>query len=70
MELGEFAQSRAWLVSALEQESENTKIISNLGTLALREGKREEAVSFFRTVLEFDPRDQLARAMLRDLGEE
>ncbi len=70
MELGEFAQSRAWLISALEQESENTKIISNLGTLALREGKREEAVSFFRTVLEFDPRDQLALAMLRDLGEE
>lgn len=69
MELGEFAQSRAWLISALEQESENTKIISNLGTLALREGKREEAVSFFRTVLEFDPKDQLALNMLGELGE-
>lgn len=69
MELGDFAQSRAWLISALERESENTKIISNLGTLALREGKRDEAVSFFRTVLEFDPKDRLALAMLSELTE-
>lgn len=69
MELGEFAQSRAMLASALEQDSENTKIISNMGTVALREGKRDEAVAFFRTVLEFDPKDRVAAEMLAELGE-
>ncbi len=70
MELGDFAKSRAWLVSALETESENTKIISNLGTLALREGKRDEAISFFKTVLEFDPKDRMALEMLAELDGE
>ncbi|HPO01794.1 MAG TPA: tetratricopeptide repeat protein [Treponemataceae bacterium] len=64
MELGELDKSRACLISALEQESENTKIIANLGMVALRKGNHEEADGFFRTVLEIDPRDQLAREML------
>lgn len=69
MELGEFAQSRSWLASALEQDPENVKIMSNLGTVALREGKREEAASFFRAALEFDPKDRLAAQMLQELEE-
>ncbi len=68
MELGDYAQSRSWLASALEQDPENVKIMSNLGTVALREGKREEAASFFRAALEFDPKDRLAAQMLQELS--
>ena len=42
--------------------------MSNLGTVALREGKREEAASFFRAALEFDPKDRLAAQMLQELS--
>jgi Flp pilus assembly protein TadD, contains TPR repeats len=64
MELGDYEKSRQSLIAALEQESENTKVIANLGMLALRQGNQEEAAGFFRTVLEIDPNDQLAREML------
>lgn len=47
MELAQFDESRRWLTNALEQEPDNIKIISNLGTLALKEGKKEEAKAFF-----------------------
>jgi Flp pilus assembly protein TadD len=67
MELGELAESRRWLVSALEEDSENTKIISNLGMVALRAGNKTEAEGFFRTVLEIDPKDRLALEMLAQI---
>ena len=69
MELSRFDESRRWLITALEQEPENIKIISNLGTLALKEGKTEEAKAFFRTVLDIYPEDPLAREVLQRLGE-
>jgi Flp pilus assembly protein TadD len=64
MELGDMAQSRTWLYAALEQDPENTKVICNLGALALREGKKDEAAGFFRTALEIDPNDRMAKEML------
>jgi len=64
MELGDFAGSRAALVSALGQEGDNTKIIANLGILAMRQNNMQEAAGFFRTVLEIDPKDKLALEML------
>ena len=70
MELGNLAESKRWLVSALESDSENTKIISNLGMVALREGNKTEAEGFFRTVLEFDPKDRLALEMLAQIEKE
>ncbi len=69
MELGELDQSRSWLISALEEETENTKVIANLGVLSLRQGKKAEAAGFFRTVLEIDPKDQMAREMLAGIEE-
>jgi Flp pilus assembly protein TadD len=66
MELGELDQSRDWLVEALSEEPENTKIIANLGMVSLRKGKKEEAAGFFRTVLEIDPKDQIAKEMLKN----
>ena len=67
MELGNYPEGKRWLTSALEADGENTKIISNLGMLALREGNKTEAEGFFRTVLEFDPKDRLALEMLAQI---
>jgi Flp pilus assembly protein TadD len=60
LELGQFREARRELEKALRAEPGNTKIISNLGVIALREGNIDEAERFFRSVLEFDSRDPLA----------
>lgn len=70
MELDRFEESRQWLFSALEQEPENIKIISNLGTLALKEGNTEDAKAYFRTVLDIYPDDMLAIEILKKLETE
>jgi tetratricopeptide (TPR) repeat protein len=67
MELKEFSSARKHLETALYIDGENTKIISNLGVLALRMEKREEAKGFFQTVLEFNPEDPLAQKFLEEL---
>ena len=64
MENGDLKGARQQLESALRDDCENVKIISNLGVLALKNGKKDEAAAFFRTVLELDPEDQLARNYL------
>jgi Flp pilus assembly protein TadD len=68
MELGDLEASAARLHEALRMEPENTKIISNLGIVALKQGRREEAMGFFRTVREFDPEDPLASRYLDEAG--
>lgn len=70
MELGELVQSKNWLISALEKESENTKIIANLGIVSLKQGNKDEAAGFFRTVLEIDPHDRLSKDMLAQIEEQ
>ncbi len=67
MELGDYTESRKKLELALKLEPENTKIISNLGVLAQKMNNIDEACGFFRTVLELDPHDELADAMLKKL---
>ncbi len=62
METGDLSGSRRELENALRQEGENTKVISNLGVLALKEGNTDEAAGFFRTVLALDENDQIAKA--------
>ena len=57
MELGDLASAERTLRSALALEPENTKIVSNLGVVAIRRGQVEEARGYFRTVLELDPAD-------------
>jgi tetratricopeptide (TPR) repeat protein len=64
MEMGDLKAARKELELALREEPENIKIISNLGVLALKAGKREEADAFFRTVLELEPEDALAKRYL------
>ena len=60
MESGDTNAARRELETALRQDPENVKIISNLGVLALRNGNDDEAAAFFRTVLELDPSDPVA----------
>lgn len=64
MELGDLKGARKYLEQALASEPENIKIISNLGVLALKAGKPEEARGFFETVLEFEPGDPVAQGYL------
>ncbi|MFP4113339.1 MAG: tetratricopeptide repeat protein [Spirochaetota bacterium] len=68
LELDDAMGARALLTEALAAEPENTKVISNLGILALKESDEEEAAGYFRTVLEIDPSDRVARAYLDQLS--
>jgi tetratricopeptide (TPR) repeat protein len=61
MEQDQFRDARKHLEAALREEPENVKIIANLGVLALRNGEDDEAAGFFRTVLELEPEDPVAR---------
>ena len=70
METDDFAGSRKFLYSALAKEPENVKIISNLGILSMKIGKNEEAKGFFRTVLEFEEDDEIAKKYLEFLENE
>jgi tetratricopeptide (TPR) repeat protein len=68
MELGLLAESRGRLERALRKEPENVKIISNLGVVARKQGRDEEAAGFFRIVLELEPGDALAKSQLEEIG--
>jgi Flp pilus assembly protein TadD len=67
MELDDLKGARRELETALGEEPENTKIISNLGVLAMRNGDDDEAAAFFRTALELDPEDPVAKSGLEAL---
>ncbi|MDR2953027.1 MAG: tetratricopeptide repeat protein [Treponema sp.] len=60
METGDISGARRELETALAQDADNVKIISNLGVLALKEGDKEKAAAFFRAVLELDGGDPVA----------
>jgi tetratricopeptide (TPR) repeat protein len=70
MELGDYPGARRQLENALRGDVDNIKIISNLGVLALKTGDKQEAAGFFRTVLELEPEDPLARRYLSAEGGE
>jgi tetratricopeptide (TPR) repeat protein len=61
MELEDYPAARRELETALRADPENVKIISNLGVLAMKSGNDDEAAGFFRTVLELEPGDPVAR---------
>ena len=64
---GKFDEAKDALMKALAIEPESTKIISNLGYLALAQGDKENAQKYFTTVLEIDPKDRIASAELLKL---
>lgn len=70
METGELKEAKETLVDALSMDSENTKIISNLGCLCLKLNQNEEARKYFEVVLEIDPDDKIAAAQIAKLDAE
>lgn len=66
-EEGEFDAARGMLETALAKDGENTKLISNLGFLALKEGDPTKAAAYFQTVLEYDSDDKIALEELKKL---
>ena len=67
IQLEEFSLAKKYLLDAFALEPESTKIISNLGYLALAEGNKQEARNYFATVLEYDSNDKIAAAELLKL---
>lgn len=65
-----YSEAKKCLENAFAIEPESTKIISNLGYLALAQGKKEEARNYFTAVLEYDPKDAIAAAELLKLEKE
>lgn len=70
MKENKFKEAKDALLKAFAIDNESTKIISNLGYLALAQGDKEEARKYFTTVLEFDPNDRIAAAELYKLEKE
>lgn len=62
-----FKEAEDALMKALSLEPESTKIISNLGYLALAMNDTEKARKYFTTVLEIDPKDKIAASELLKL---
>ena len=67
METGNLSGAKSELLKALSLAPENEKIISNLGYLSLKKGKRDEAQKYFAAVLEYCPNDKIAAAELAKL---
>lgn len=67
IETGDFKGAKESLVDALNLDPDNTKIISNMGFLALREGDTEEALRYFQTVNEIEPSDKIAQEQIKEL---
>lgn len=65
-----FTEAEKCLKKAFAIEPESTKIISNLGYLALSQGKKQEARNYFTAVLEYDPNDKIAANELLKLEKE
>ncbi|MDR2304193.1 MAG: tetratricopeptide repeat protein [Treponema sp.] len=68
MESGDHEGARRELETALREDPENIKIISNLGVLAMKTGDEDRAHNFFRIVLEFDPEDPVANTFIFPQG--
>jgi len=68
METGDTTSAKRELEAALYNDPENVKLISNLGTLSLKTGDKEKAAAFFRTVLEIDKNDPVAKKYLKSLS--
>ncbi|MDR2729429.1 MAG: tetratricopeptide repeat protein [Treponema sp.] len=64
LETGDLAGAGHELETALKEDPENIKIISNLGALAMKTGDNDTARAYFRTVLELDGGDSVAKAFL------
>ena len=63
----QFDEAKQALQKAMAIDPDSTKIISNLGYIALAQGDEEDARKYFSIVLEMDPKDVIAAAELLKL---
>jgi Flp pilus assembly protein TadD len=57
-----------WLEPLVSQDSGNASLYQNLGEVYLRLGRRQDALSAFRTALQIDPGNRSARERIAQLG--
>ena len=67
LELNNIKEAKNSLINAFRISPEDTKVISNLGYVCLKEGNKAEAQKYFTAVLEFDPNDKIAASELAKL---
>lgn len=67
IETGRIDDAMDTLNDALSIDPDNTKVISNLGFIFLKKGNESEARKYFVTVLEIDPKDEIAKKQLEIL---
>ena len=67
LESGKTSEAKTSLLKAFAISPEDTKVISNLGYVCLKEGNKAEAQKYFTAVLEFDPNDKIAASELAKL---
>lgn len=66
--LGNLDQSLELYLAALEKDEENMEIMCNIGMVYLNLGEIEEARAYIEKALDIDPRDEIARACLKELN--
>lgn len=66
----DFTEATNALLKAYEIDPESTKVMSNLGYLALAQGDKQKARDYFTAVLEFDPKDTIAATELMKLEQD
>lgn len=67
MEQNLLPESERYLNEAIRLEPQNVKIISNLGILAIKLGRKEDALRQFEAVLSLDPDDPIAKTYIDHL---
>ena len=67
IEQNDIAGAKKNLMKALAISPEDTKIISNIGYVCLKEGNKSEAQKYFTAVLEYNPNDVIAASELAKL---
>ncbi|MBO7516965.1 MAG: tetratricopeptide repeat protein, partial [Spirochaetia bacterium] len=67
METSDLDMAEKSLREAMEKEPENSSIMINFGLLCLKKNDKEQAKSFFRTALEFDPDNKYAKKYLEEI---
>ena len=67
METGDLKLAEKCLKDALFKDSEDSRILINFGLLCKRKGDTEQARSFFKTALEFDPDNRFAKKYLEEI---
>ena len=68
LELNAYEDAERNLKAALQLDPENTKIMSNMGILAMKRGLLDEARRYFEIIRELDPKDPLAPKYLHQLA--